>query len=44
MRRYVKTVYLMKLNYNDDQLELKIKQAFGEENVEDILIMLGLKK
>jgi len=35
---------LMKLNYNDDQLELKIKQAFGEENVEDILIMLGLKK
>ena len=35
---------LMKLNYNDDQLELKIKQAFGEENVQDILIMLGLKK
>jgi len=35
---------LMKLKYDDDQLELKIKQAFGEENVEDILIMLGLKK
>ena len=35
---------LMKLKYTDDQLELKIKQAFGEENVEDILIMLGLKK
>ena len=35
---------LMKLDYTDDQLELKIKQAFGEENVQDILIMLGLKK
>ena len=34
---------LMKLNYNDDQLELKIKQAFGEENVEDVLKTLGLK-
>ena len=34
---------LMKLNYNDAQIELKIKQAFGEENVEDILKMLGLK-
>jgi hypothetical protein len=34
---------LMKLTYNDAQIELKIKQAFGEENVEDILKMLGLK-
>ncbi len=34
---------LIKLNYNDDQIILKIKQAFGEENVEDVLTMLGLK-
>lgn len=34
---------LMKLGYNDDQLKLKIKQAFGEENVEDVLKTLGLK-
>lgn len=34
---------LMKLNYTDAQIEFKIKQAFGEENVEDILKMLGLK-
>ena len=34
---------LIKLNYNDDQIILKIKQAFGQENVEDVLTMLGLK-
>lgn len=34
---------LIKIGYNDDQIVLKIKQAFGEENVEDVLTMLGLK-
>ncbi len=34
---------LIRLNYNDEQITLKIKQAFGEENVEDVLTMLGLK-
>ena len=34
---------LIKIGYNDDQIILKIKQAFGQENVEDVLTMLGLK-
>ena len=34
---------LIKIGYNDDQIVLKIKQAFGQENVEDVLTMLGLK-
>tara|TARA_Y100000389_G_scaffold37566_1_gene31918 strand:- start:22170 stop:23237 length:1068 start_codon:yes stop_codon:yes gene_type:complete len=34
---------LVATGYSDAQIKLKIKQAFGQENVEEILTMLGLK-